>query len=89
MIFAGLMGAISWNLITFWFGIPSSSSHALVGGMMGAAVAKGGTGVLVTQGIREIGVFIVIAPLARPRVRLHLHAHHVLGDAPAQAVSND
>jgi PiT family inorganic phosphate transporter len=64
VIFAGLMGAIIWNLITFWFGIPSSSSHALVGGMMGAAVAKGGTGVLVTQGIREIGVFIVLAPLA-------------------------
>jgi PiT family inorganic phosphate transporter len=63
MIFAGLVGAILWNLLTFWFGIPSSSSHALVGGMMGAAVAKGGFDVLVTQGIREIGVFIVLAPL--------------------------
>src|SRR5918997_4549771 len=44
VIFAGLVGAIVWDLITFWFGLPTSSSHALVGGMAGAAVAKAGFG---------------------------------------------
>ncbi len=63
VIFAGLVGAIAWNLITFWFGLPSSSSHALVGGMAGAAVAKGGGHVLLLAGLRKIGVFIVLAPL--------------------------
>ncbi len=63
VIFAGLVGAIAWNLITFWYGLPSSSSHALVGGMAGAAVAKGGGHVLLLTGLRKIGVFIVLAPL--------------------------
>jgi PiT family inorganic phosphate transporter len=63
MIFAGLVGAIAWNLITFWFGLPSSSSHALVGGMAGAAVAKAGFDVLIAEGLRKIGVFIVLSPL--------------------------
>ena len=63
VIFAGLVGAIVWDLITFWFGLPTSSSHALVGGMAGAAVAKAGFGVLVTEGIRKIGLFIVLSPL--------------------------
>lgn len=63
VIFAGLVGAIAWNLITFFFGLPSSSSHALVGGMAGAAVAKGGGHVLLLAGLRKIGVFIVLSPL--------------------------
>jgi len=63
VIFAGLVGAIAWNLITFWLGLPTSSSHALVGGMAGAAVAKAGTGVLVWDGLRTIAVFIVLSPL--------------------------
>ena len=63
VIFAGLVGAIAWDLITFWFGLPTSSSHALVGGMAGAAVAKAGFGVLVGEGIRQIGVFIILSPL--------------------------
>lgn len=63
MIFAGLMGAILWNLITFWLGLPTSSSHALVGGMAGAALAKAGTGVLVWEGLRTIAIFIVLSPL--------------------------
>ena len=63
VIFAGLVGAIAWDLITFWFGLPTSSSHALVGGMAGAAVAKAGFGVLVADGIRKIGLFIVPSPL--------------------------
>jgi PiT family inorganic phosphate transporter len=63
VIFAGLVGAIAWNLITYWLALPSSSSHALVGGMAGAAVAKAGGHVLLLDGIRKIGVFIVLAPL--------------------------
>jgi PiT family inorganic phosphate transporter len=63
VIFAGLVGAIGWNLFTFVLGLPSSSSHALVGGIAGAAVAKSGFGVLIGDGIRKIGVFIVLSPL--------------------------
>jgi PiT family inorganic phosphate transporter len=63
VIFAGLLGAIVWDLITFWVGLPTSSSHALVGGMAGAAVAKAGGHVLVLAGLRKIGLFIVLSPL--------------------------
>ena len=63
VIFAGLMGAIGWNMLTWYLGLPSSSSHALVGGMVGAAVAKSGFGSVVSSGLSKIGVFIVLAPL--------------------------
>jgi len=63
VIFAGLVGAIAWNLLTFFLGLPTSSSHALIGGMAGAAVAKGGFDVLISAGVRKIAVFIVLAPL--------------------------
>ncbi|HLG01162.1 MAG TPA: inorganic phosphate transporter [Acidimicrobiia bacterium] len=63
VIFAGLMGAIVWDLITFWLGLPTSSSHAMVGGMAGAAMAKAGGHVLILEGLRKIGVFIVLSPL--------------------------
>jgi PiT family inorganic phosphate transporter len=63
VVFAGLIGAIGWNLITFYLGLPSSSSHALVGGIAGAAVAKGGFDVLISSGLRTIGVFIILSPL--------------------------
>jgi PiT family inorganic phosphate transporter len=63
VIFAGLVGAIVWDLVTFYLGLPTSSSHALVGGMAGAAVAKAGAHVLVVDGIRTIGLFIVLSPL--------------------------
>ena len=63
VVFAGLVGAIAWNLITFYLGLPSSSSHALVGGIAGAAVAKSGWEVLNGGGIRTIGVFIILSPL--------------------------
>jgi PiT family inorganic phosphate transporter len=63
VVFSGLVGAIGWDLITFWFGLPTSSSHALVGGMAGGAVAYAGTHVLVATGLRKIGVFIVLSPL--------------------------
>jgi inorganic phosphate transporter, PiT family len=63
LIFGALIGAISWNLITWYYGIPSSSSHALIGGMIGAALAKAGTAPLVAPGILKTAVFIVISPL--------------------------
>ncbi len=63
VVFAALAGAIAWDLITWWFGIPSSSSHALIGGLAGAAVAKAGTaGVLNTAGLTKIGVSIFLSP---------------------------
>src|SRR5215212_2312470 len=64
VIFGALMGAISWNLITWWAGIPSSSSHALIGGLVGAGVAKAGTGALVWAGLAKTIVAIALSPLA-------------------------
>jgi PiT family inorganic phosphate transporter len=63
VIFGALVGAIVWNLITWYYGIPSSSSHALIGGLVGAAVAKSGTGALVAGGLIKTVIFIVVAPL--------------------------
>ena len=63
LIFGALIGGISWNLITWYYGIPSSSSHALIGGMMGAALAKAGTAPLLAPGILKTAIFIVISPL--------------------------
>ena len=62
VIFGALMGAITWNLITWWFGIPSSSSHALVGGIVGAGVAKAGTGAIVWSGLSKTLYAIVLSP---------------------------
>jgi PiT family inorganic phosphate transporter len=63
VVFSGLVGAIAWNLATFYLGLPSSSSHALVGGIAGAAVAVSGWDVLLSEGIQKIGIFIVLSPL--------------------------
>src|SRR5882724_11653984 len=63
VVFAGLIGAITWNLVTYFMGLPSSSSHALVGGIVGAAVAKSGFSSVVSDGLSKIGIFIVLAPL--------------------------
>jgi inorganic phosphate transporter, PiT family len=63
VIFGALTGAITWNLLTWYFGIPSSSSHALVGGLTGAAVAKGGIGTLISAGFTKTAVAIVLSPL--------------------------
>ena len=63
VIFGGLMGAIIWDLITWYYGLPTSSSHALVGGYAGAAIAKAGFGALVASGWTKTLVFIVFAPL--------------------------
>jgi inorganic phosphate transporter, PiT family len=63
VVLAGLVGAIAWNLITWYGGIPSSSSHALIGGLSGAAVAKAGLGSLVPEGLLKTASFIVLSPL--------------------------
>ncbi|WP_342119731.1 inorganic phosphate transporter [Pseudoduganella sp. OTU4001] len=63
VIFGALVGAVVWNLITWYYGIPSSSSHALIGGLVGAAVAKSGTGALISGGLIKTVTFIVVAPL--------------------------
>jgi inorganic phosphate transporter, PiT family len=63
VIFSALMGAIVWNLITWWAGIPSSSSHALIGGLVGAGVVKAGLGAIVWPGLLTTGAFIVLSPL--------------------------
>jgi inorganic phosphate transporter, PiT family len=63
LIFGALIGAISWNVITWWYGIPSSSSHALIGGLVGAAVAKAGTWALVPSGLLKTVAFIFVAPM--------------------------
>jgi inorganic phosphate transporter, PiT family len=63
LIAAAVTAAIIWNLLTWWLGLPSSSSHTLVGGMVGAAVASSGFGSVVYSGVLKIGVFIVIAPV--------------------------
>ena len=63
VIFGAVTAAIAWNLITWWAGIPSSSSHALVGGLIGAGVAKGGFAVAVWSGIAKTAAAIVLSPL--------------------------
>jgi PiT family inorganic phosphate transporter len=62
VVFGALVGAIAWNLITWYFGIPSSSSHALVGGLLGAGIAKAGLGAIVWAGVSKTGFAIVLSP---------------------------
>ena len=63
VVFGALIGAITWNIITWYYGIPSSSSHALIGGIIGASVAKAGTWALIPAGILKVVAFIFISPL--------------------------
>lgn len=63
VVFGALVGAIVWNIVTWYYGIPSSSSHALIGGLVGAAVAKGGFGALVAGGLIKTIAFILVSPL--------------------------
>lgn len=63
VIFSGLIAAITWNLLTWWFGIPSSSSHTLIGGFAGAAIASGGFGAVNSDPILKTAMFIILAPL--------------------------
>jgi len=64
VIFGALMGAISWNLITWWAGIPSSSSHALIGGLVGAGMTKAGASAVVWSGLSKTTAAIVLSPLS-------------------------
>src|SRR3989338_10681761 len=63
VILAALLGAIAWNLITWYFGIPSSSSHALIGGLLGAGVAKAGLAVIKTEGVLKVVKALVLPPI--------------------------
>ncbi|HMN50778.1 MAG TPA: inorganic phosphate transporter, partial [Xanthobacteraceae bacterium] len=63
VIFGALMGAITWNVITWWAGIPSSSSHALIGGLLGAAVTKAGSVAIVWAGVLKTSAAIVLSPM--------------------------
>lgn len=63
VVFGALIGAIAWNVITWLYGLPSSSSHALIGGLVGAAVAKAGTWALIPAGILKVCAFILVSPL--------------------------
>jgi len=63
VVFGALVGAIAWNVITWYYGIPSSSSHALIGGLIGAAIVKAGPGSLVSSGVLKTVAFIFISPL--------------------------
>ena len=84
VIGAGLLGAIVWNLITWYYGLPTSSSHALFGGYAGAAVAKAGFGSIIAAGWTKTLVFIVVAPRHRPRHRARDDGRVLLG-LPAHA----
>ncbi len=63
VVFGALIGALAWNIVTWYYGIPSSSSHALVGGIVGATIVKAGAGVLIAAGVFKIVAFIFISPL--------------------------
>ena len=63
VVFGALIGAIAWNVVTWWYGIPSSSSHALIGGIVGAVMAKSGTGALIAGGILKTVLFIFVSPV--------------------------
>jgi PiT family inorganic phosphate transporter len=63
VVFGALLGAICWNVITWYYGIPSSSSHALIGGIVGAVIAKSGAGSLIAAGVWKTVVFIFVSPL--------------------------
>jgi inorganic phosphate transporter, PiT family len=63
VVFGALIGAISWNVITWYFGLPSSSSHALIGGIIGATIAKAGSSALIASGIWKVVIFIFVSPL--------------------------
>lgn len=63
LILAALLGAIFWNILTWFYGLPSSSSHALIGGLAGAALVKGGFHVLIASGFINVALFIILSPL--------------------------
>ncbi|HXT69308.1 MAG TPA: inorganic phosphate transporter [Vicinamibacterales bacterium] len=89
VIFAGLTGAIIWNLITWYFGLPTSSSHALFGGYAGAAVAKAGFGAVIVSGWTKTLIFIVVAPVIGLVVGLAVMTtiYHVFHDVAPSRVN--
>ena len=64
VILAGLIGAVVWDLITWYFGLPSSSSHALIGGLIGSALIAGGSSAIVLAGVEKTLIFMVVSPVA-------------------------
>src|SRR5256886_5345078 len=83
VILAGLIGAIVWDLITWVWALPTSSSHALIGGFAGAAVVKAGFGPLVPAGLGQIGAFMILAPPVGPVRRVAPEALASNGFKPA------
>jgi PiT family inorganic phosphate transporter len=63
VVFGALVGAITWNVLTWWYGIPSSSSHVLIGGIVGAVIAKSGASVLIASGVLKTVLFIFVSPM--------------------------
>src|SRR5664279_4811515 len=63
VVFGALIGAIFWNFVTWWWGIPSSSSHALIGGIVGAVIAKAGASSLIASGVWKTVIFIFVSPV--------------------------
>ena len=63
VLLSALVGAIAWNLLTWWLGLPTSSSHALIGGLVGAALCFGGFGAVLLPGLTKTAIFILVAPL--------------------------
>jgi len=63
VVLSALIGAIVWDVITWRYGLPTSSSHALIGGLVGAAIARAGTGVIIGAGLEKVSAFIVISPM--------------------------
>ena len=63
VVFGALVGAIFWNIVTWWYGIPSSSSHALIGGIVGAVIAKAGASALIAAGVWKTVAFILVSPV--------------------------
>src|SRR5262245_56756317 len=90
VILAGLTGAIIWNLITWYFGLPTSSSHALFGGYDGAAVAKAGFGAVIVSGWTKTLIFIVVAPVVGLSVGLLLMTtmYHVFRDVAPSHINH-
>ncbi|HTK30898.1 MAG TPA: inorganic phosphate transporter [Candidatus Saccharimonadaceae bacterium] len=63
IVLAALIGALAWNLLTWWLGLPTSSSHALIGGFVGAAVVARGPAAVVVSGVTKVAIFIVVSPV--------------------------
>jgi inorganic phosphate transporter, PiT family len=70
VIFAGLIGAIVWDLITWYFGLPSSSSHALIGGLIGSGLIAGGIKAIVISGVEKTLTFMIVSPMLVLELRL-------------------